>query len=330
MTRPKTVITHWVHDEVIDVLSEHCEVISNPTRDSMEPERLLMLAGDAEALMVFMPDSVDRTFLDRCPRLKIVSAALKGFDNFDVAACTDRGVWFTNVPDLLTVPTAELAIGHLISLGRNMTAGDRMVRKGSFPGWRPVLYGRGLAGSTVGILGMGAVGQAIAERLLKFSCRVLYYDRQPLAAERDSELGIQPASPEEIYAASHFVVIALPLNENTVSFIDAAALSAMRSGAYLVNVGRGSCVDEKAVAEALENGSLAGYGADVFAFEDWARDDRPAGINERLLRGRDNTLLTPHIGSAVEQVRLEIAMEAAANVIDVLHGYRPRGAVNNL
>src|SRR5205085_9552568 len=120
---------------------------------------------NAEAIMAFMPDRLDADLLDACPRLRIVAGALKGYDNFDHAACTKRGVWLTIVPDLLTVPTAELTIGLMIAVGRNILPGDRLVRTGTFRGWRAQLYGTGLEGSTVGIIGMGAVGRAIAERL---------------------------------------------------------------------------------------------------------------------------------------------------------------------
>ena len=157
MFRNRAVITHWVHDDVLHFLSEYCDVTVNTCRESFDDATLMGHIRDAEAVMVFMPDCLDRNTLRQCPNLKIVSAAVKGFDNFDVSACTEQGIWFTNVPDLLTIPTAELAIGHLIAGGRNMLAGDKLVRTGKFKGWRPILYGRGLAGSTVGILGMGAV-----------------------------------------------------------------------------------------------------------------------------------------------------------------------------
>jgi len=165
-----------VHPEVIELLAEHCEVIPNPGPETLPLDEILQRAKDAEALMTFMPDRVDEAFLRACPRLRVVGCALKGYDNYDVEACTRHGVWITNVPDLLTIPTAELTIGLLIGLTRNMLAGDRFVRTGRFNGWRPALYGSGLTGKTLGLIGMGAVGQAIAQRLVGYDMRVLYTD----------------------------------------------------------------------------------------------------------------------------------------------------------
>ena len=133
-------------------------------------------AHDADAIMVFMPDSLNEDFLRACPNLKIVAAALKGCDNFDVEACTRLGIWFTIVLDLLTEPTAELALALLLGLARNVMEGDRLIRTGDYQSWRPILYGTGLAGSTVGIIGYGAVGRALARMLQGFSCRVQYFD----------------------------------------------------------------------------------------------------------------------------------------------------------
>ncbi len=330
MSRPKAVITHWVHDEVIDYLADYCDIVINTGRESFEHDALMEHLEDADAVMVFMPDSIDGGFLDRCPNLRVVSAALKGFDNFDVTACTRRGIWFTNVPDLLTIPTAELAIGHLIAVGRNMAAGDRLVRSGWFKGWRPVLYGQGLAGSTVGILGMGAVGQAIAERLVPFSATVLYHDRQRLPSHREADLNCRLFPLEDIYHRSDFIVVALPLSDETANIIDEEAISKMKHGSYLINVGRGSSVVEPAVRSALAEGRLAGFGTDVFCFEDWLRPGRRQSIDTGLLELTDSTFFTPHLGSAVEQVRLNIAMDAAVNIVEVLQGRRPHGAVNNI
>ena len=179
--RPKTLITQWLHSEIIDFLAPVTDVTANPEREAWPRDHILELARDAQAVMVFMPDTVDDTFLSACPDLKIISAALKGYDNFDVDACTRRGVWFSMVPDLLTTPTAELALGLLIGLARNMRIGDRLVRYGTFRGWRPVLYGQGLDQSVVGIIGMGAVGQAITKMLSGFNTRIIYTDVRPVS-----------------------------------------------------------------------------------------------------------------------------------------------------
>ena len=324
---PKIVVANWVHPEVLAYLRQHGEVVANETREPWPRAELLGHCWDAAALIAFMPESVDDDFLAECPDLRIVACALKGYDNFDVDACTRRGVWITFVPDLLTAPTAELAVGLMISLGRNIGHGNAYVKSGVFAGWRPRFYGRSLDGSTVGILGAGAVGKAIARRLAGFRASLLYYDAKRLAPDQEDELRLHRVSLAELRDQSDFVVLALPLTESTFHIVDADFINGMKPGALLVNPARGSLVDEAAVADALERGHLAGYAADTFECEDWARADRPAGIDPRLLPA-ENTILTPHLGSAVDPVRLEIAMEAAESAVECLAGKRPKGALN--
>ncbi|MBZ5520721.1 MAG: hydroxyacid dehydrogenase [Acidobacteriia bacterium] len=327
---PRVVITHKPYPQVIDLLRPSCSVVANDSLESWPKETLLEHAAQAEALMVFMPDSVDDDFLARCPRLKIIAAALKGYDNFDVAACTRRGVWFSIVPDLLTVPTAELAMALLLALTRNLAAGDQLVRGGKFQGWRPVLYGSGLHGRTVGIVGMGKLGRRLARLLAGFETKILYSDPAALAPEDEARLHASRVDFNDVLARSDVVLSLLPLTPSTLHLIDAGAVARMKRGSYLVNVGRGSVVDEKAVADALDSAHLAGYASDVFEMEDWALPDRPRTIEPRLLRHADRTLFTPHLGSAVAGVRLQIEMAAAGNILQALRGERPADAVNDL
>jgi phosphonate dehydrogenase len=273
-------------------------------------------------LLAFMPDRVDAPFLKACPRLKVVACALKGFDNFDVEACTDAGVWVTIAPDLLTNPTAELAVGLAIALARRLREGDALMRAGTFNGWRPVCYGKGLDQSVVGIVGMGAVGRAIAARLAGFGCRILGVD-----PGRDVPDGVTAADLDVALTASDYLILAVPLTASTFHLIGREALKRLKPGALMINIGRGSVVDEAAVADALDAGALSGYAADVFEMEDWALDSRPRAIDARLL-AHPATVFTPHLGSAVDRVRLEIAMQAADDIAAVLTGRRPRYAIN--
>ena len=327
-SRPVVVITHKVHEQVKHLLSTKCQVVSNDSTESWSPEELRRHAAQADALMVFMPDSVDDQFLAQCPRLKVVAAGLKGFDNFDIEACTRRGIWFTIVPDLLTQPTAELALGLALGITRNVLPGDRLVRSGNYQGWRPVLYGSGLRGKAIGIIGMGKVGQALAQLLAGFDVTIFYSDRKRLSPPEESRLRASYLDSDRLLAISDVVVLLLPLQNNTVHLINQASLLQMKRGSYLVNVGRGSVVDEEAVADALIGGQLAGYAADVFEMEDWARFDRPHTISSRLLSNSANTLFTPHLGSAVDSVRLEIELTAARNILEALNGHEPTDAIN--
>ncbi|MBS0521422.1 MAG: hydroxyacid dehydrogenase [Proteobacteria bacterium] len=328
MSRPKIVLSSWVHPEVIEFLETVGEVVPHEARDVLSPEELRRRCRDAQGLMAFMPDRIDESFLADCPQLRVVACALKGYDNFDAAACTRRGVWLTIVPDRLTSPTAELAVGLMIGLARNILPGDRLVRSGAFQGWRPTLYGRGLDGSVVGLVGLGAVGKAVARRLAGFQATLLYTDRVALPSDEERALNLGRVDEPELLRRSDFILLALPLTSDTAGRVNAHFLAAAKRGAFLINIARGSLVDEAAVADALESGRLGGYAADVFAFEDWALDGRPAGVDERLRQVADRTLFTPHLGSAVDAVRRDIEFEAAASLAQVLRGEVPAGAVN--
>lgn len=327
---PVAVLTHRVFPETVALLRGRTEVVTNDTDGSLPRDELLRRCRDAAAMMAFMPDSVDDAFLAACPKLKIVACALKGCDNFDVAACTRRGVWLTVVQDLLTVPTAELAVGLLIGVARHVLAGDRDVRSGAFVAWRPTLYGTGLYGRTVGIVGMGRVGQAIARRLHGFGVEAIYADDRALDPIGEAALHVRRVGLEALLCRADCIVVATPLTPETLHLIDAGAIATMKPGAILVNPSRGSAVDEAAVAAALAEGRLAGYAADVFEFEDWARPDRPRAIPPALLAQVDRTLFTPHLGSAVVEVRKAIEAEAAASILEALRGERPSGAVNEI
>ncbi|TED41736.1 phosphonate dehydrogenase PtxD [Pseudomonas aeruginosa] len=326
---PKLVITHRVHDEILQLLAPHCELMTNQSDTTLTREEILRRCRDAQAMMAFMPDRVDAEFLQACPELRVVGCALKGFDNFDVDACTARGVWLTFVPDLLTVPTAELAIGLAVGLGRHLRAADAFVRSGEFQGWQPQFYGTGLDNATVGILGMGAIGQAMAERLQGWGATLQYHEAKALDTQTEQRLGLRQVACSELFASSDFILLALPLNADTEHLVNAELLALVRPGALLVNPCRGSVVDEAAVLAALERGQLGGYAADVFEMEDWARADRPRLIDPALL-AHPNTLFTPHIGSAVRAVRLEIERCAAQSIIQALAGARPINAANRL
>jgi phosphonate dehydrogenase len=327
-SRPKVVITHWVHPEVLHELSSECDLVANRSLESLPRELLLERTRDARAILAFMPDRIDSEFLDRCPKLGIVAGAFKGFDNIEVDACTARGVCVTVVPDLLTEPTAELAVGLLLSVARHLREGDAVVRRGAYRGWRPILYSPGLGGRSVGLVGMGAVGQAIATRLSGFSCRLLYHDPIPLPPERERALRIERATFEDLLSRSDHVVLAAPLTAATRGMLGAGALSAMKAGATLVNIGRGSLVEEQAVAEALRSGRLGGYAADVFACEDLSLSGRPGEPPSELLAPGLRTVFTPHLGSAVDDARLAIARSAAGSILEFLRGQVPAHAVN--
>ncbi|QEU10889.1 phosphonate dehydrogenase [Dermabacter vaginalis] len=325
--RPVVVLTHRVHPQILDVLGERCKVIANQSDDSLSADEVRRRAAEADGLMVFMPDRINADFLDGCPQLQVVAGALKGHDNIDIEACTDRGIWFTRVEDLLTEPTAELAVGLLIGLARHIVAGDRAVRAGK-PGWRPTLYGSTLVGSTIGIVGAGRLGRGVARMLTGFDARLLCCDPAPASPAGEEVPQMERVELPELLERSDSVIVCAPLDDSTLHLLDRDRLESLRPGALLVNVGRGSVVDERAVAGLLRSGHLGGFAADVFEFEDLSRPDRPAAIPEELIDMGDRTLFTPHLGSAVASARLRIEEHAARAILQALDGQVPDGAVN--
>jgi phosphonate dehydrogenase len=320
------VVTHRVFPGTFDRLRSAGRVIA-PSGEKLPPQELRAALQDADAVMVFMPDRVDAEFLAVAPQLSIVAAALKGYDNLDVAACTRRGVRVSIVPDLLTAPTAELSIGLILGLARHLREADAYVRSGSFSGWTPRFYGLGLTGSTVGLVGLGAIGRAIARRLGGFDCRLLYYDASSPSDSEDAALTQMPL--DRLLGESDVVVLCLPLSAETLHLFDDARLRRMKPGALLINPARGSLVDEPAVARALDSGQLGGYAADAFELEDLSRPHRPREIPAALLM-HPRTLFGAHIGSATVQARQAIELRAAENILDALAGRIPLDAVNVL
>lgn len=322
---PKVVVTNWVDEDALQPLHRlGATVAANRGREPWPNSELCARLADADVMVAFMPDRVDADLLQAAPRLNLIACALKGHDNVDLAACRARNVAVTIVEDLLTAPGAELAIGSMIALGRHVLEADAFVRSGRHQGWRPQFYGIGLAGSTVGFLGFGAIGRATAQRLHAFECaRLLAYDLQ----QPPPEAGVSAATDEQVLSESDFIVLAMSLNDGSRQFVNRGRLSLVKPEALLINPARGSLVDETAVADAIEAGRLGGYAADVFAFEDWALLDRPRAIEQRLLALRDRTLLTPHLGSAVDIVRRRIAEAAIGSVVAFLNGKPLQGRI---
>ena len=317
----KIVVTQPIHAEVLHTLKSVGEVVMNHGPEPWTRAELNHHLAQADALMAFMPDRVDAEVLRHAPRLKTIACALKGYDNFDLQACEKAGVVISFVPDLLTEPTAELAIGLAISAARSVRAGDQFMRTGQYAGWRPVLYGTGLHQSVVAVVGLGAVGKAIVDRLTGFGCaEILGVD--PVNCDSRT----QSVSLAQAMARADYLILAVPLGSDTFHLIDEEMLAWAKPGVVVVNIGRGSVVHEAAVARALEKGLIGAYAADVYEMEDWLLPDRPKIVHPTLLVS-DKTVLTPHIGSAVARVRLAIERRAADNLIQVLSGRMPKDVI---
>ena len=281
--------------------------------------------SDADALVCLLMDRIDASVLARAPKLRVVANCAVGYDNVDVAAATARGIAVTNTPDVLTEATAEFAIALMFAAARRLPEGEALVRSGAWPGWRlDQLLGVGLAGKTLGIVGMGRIGRAVARRAEALGMHVISIDagesaRPGSAGPRSAAEGRRAASIDALFATADIVSLHCPLTPETRGLVDAARLARMKRGAILVNTSRGGCVDERAVADALASGQLFAAALDVFAHE-------PA-IDPALLAA-PRVVLAPHLGSATTEARTSMAQLCADAVIAVLSGRRPGNLVN--
>jgi phosphonate dehydrogenase len=310
--RPHVLVTQPLHADVLERLESFATVEMNPGPEPWSQEEIAQRLANADGWVAFMTDRVDAALLSRAPRLRHIACALKGDDNFDRGACEAAGVGMSIVRDLLTEPTAELAVGLAIAAARNVLAGDALVRGGHFAGWRPTLYGTGLHGSVAAIVGLGAVGRAIVDRLQGFDCSKLLGVDASVVDER-----VLHVSFAEAIELADYLFLALPLNAETHHLLNRDALNRCRRGQIVVNVGRGSVVDESAVAAALADGRIGAYAADVFEMEDWRLEARPREIDLTLLNS-SQTVFTPHLGSAVARVRRAIESEAVDALLEAL------------
>ncbi len=278
--------------------------------------------GDADAWVALLTDRIDATALTRSPRLKIVANVAVGVDNVDLDACRARGIIVSNTPGVLTEATADLTFGLILAACRRIAEGDRLVRNGRWTGWSPTfLMGTRVHGATLGIVGLGRIGQAVARRARGFGMRVLYTQRTALSSEHERALGATYTPLDDLVAASDIVSIHCPLTAETRGLVSAARLRRMKLGSVLVNASRGPIVDEAALAAALASGPLGAAGLDVYENE--------PHVHPALLE-RPNVVLSPHIASADRPTREAMARMAADNVLAVLAGRRapnPVGAV---
>ena len=311
---PPVVVTRKPPGAIVEMLREVADVWMWPENRAIPRIELLGRVGDAEGLYCMLTDGIDAALLEAAPRLSAISQMAVGVDNVDLAACTARGIPVGHTPDVLTETTADTAFGLLIAAARRFREGMEDVVEGRWGEWDPVaLVGRDLHGSTLGIVGLGRIGRAVARRAAGFRMRVLYSKRsRDRAAE--ARLGVEFRSFEALLAESDHVVVLTSLNPGTHRLIDRAALSAMRPTATLVNASRGQVVDTGALVEALSDGTIAAAGLDV-------TDPEPMPPDHPLV-SLPNCFIVPHIGSATVRTRILMAERAAENLIAALNGER--------
>ncbi len=318
----RIAVTRRIPEPALAMLREAGEVWVSPHDRPLAPAELHQAVAGADAILTLLHDRVDGALLDAAgPRLRCVANVAVGYDNVDLAAATARGVVVTNTPGVLTDATADLAMALILSVTRRLPEGERLLRARKPWSWDMFfLLGAGLQGKTLGVIGLGAIGQATARRALAFGMHVVYAGRRRAPESVERALADARHLPlDELLQGADVVSIHCPLTPDTRHLIDADRLRLMRSGAYLVNTARGPIVDEAALAQALREGVIAGAALDVFEHEP---DVHPA------LLGLDNVVLVPHLGSATIETRTAMATLASRNALAVLHGERPPTPVN--
>lgn len=318
--RPSVLVTKHVYPEALALLEQGLQVDYNDARAGLSPEELRARLAGKQGVVCQLTDKITPALLDTCPDLKVVSNVAVGYDNIDVVAATERGIVVTNTPGVLTETTADLAFALILAAGRRLTESERFLRDGKWGEWYiDLLTGFDIHGATLGLLGMGRIGQAVARRARGFDMRVLYHNRSRLPEAEEKALGVEYVSFDELLSASDYLSVHVPLSAETRHIVNAAALGKMKRTAILINTARGPVVDEAALADALADGVIAYAGLDVF--------EKEPEVHAKLLEV-PNVVLAPHIGSASVATRTRMCTMAAENCIAALTGSRPPNAVN--
>ena len=321
MAEPKIVVTRRIPEPAVEILREAGDVWVSPDDRPLEVSELHDAIAGADVVVTLLHDKVDDAFLDAAgDQLRAVCNVAVGFDNIDVPAATKRGVLVTNTPAVLTEATADLAMTLILAVTRRIGEGERLIRGREPWSWHMfMLLGTGLQGKTLGVVGMGAIGQSLARRAKAFGMEIVYSDARQAPAEVEQELGARRVELDELLRTADVVSIHAPLMDETRHLINAETLGLMKDSAYLVNSARGPIVDEAALVDALKAGQIAGAGLDVY--------EKEPEVHPDLLRC-PSAVLAPHIGSATVETRTRMALLAAQNLLAGLQGRVPPLALN--
>ena len=309
MAKAKIFVARAVFPEIVEYLAQHFEVQSNQSDQVLDKDQLAQHLADKDGAFTTGSDRIDGEVLAACPRLKICANMAVGFNNFDLDAMTARGVLATNTPDVLTETTADFGFALMMATARRMTESEHYLRAGKWTKWSYDMFaGSDVHGATLGILGMGRIGQGIARRGAHgFGMKVIYHNRSRLDAATEAECKAHYVSKEELLKTADHLVLVLPYSASSHHAIGAAEIGLMKPTATLVNIARGGIVDDAALAQALRERRIAAAGLDVFEGEPKVHPD---------LLTVPNVVLTPHIASASVPTRLAMARLAADNLIE--------------
>lgn len=317
----RVYVTRIIPQPGLDILNQNIANVEVNTADHiLSREELLQKVQGLDGLLPLLTDPIDGEVMDAAGKqLKIIANHAVGFDNIDVAAATERGIMVTNTPGVLTDATADFAWALLFSTARRVVESDAFTRAGKYHGWGPMMFlGGDITGRTLGIVGAGRIGSAVAKKSRGFDMKILYCD-EFRNEELENELGAKKVEFEELLEKSDFISIHVPLLDSTHHLLDQAAFKRMKKSAYLINTSRGPVIDEAALVQALKDKEIAGAGIDVY-------EEEPE-IHPELVK-LDSAVLTPHIASATIETRTKMATMAAQNLVDGLKGKRPQNLVN--
>ena len=311
---PKVLVSDPIAPEGIEILKKVAEV---DVKTGLSKDELAAIIGDYDALAVRSETKVTADILAQAAKLKIIGRAGVGVDNIDVEAATNRGILVVNSPDGNTFAAAELTVAMLLALARHIPQADQGLRAGRWD--RKKYMGSEVYGKTLGVIGLGKIGREVAKRLQSFEMRVIGYDPY-LKPEQAEALGIKLADLDTLYQESDYITVHVPKTKETTGMINAEKLALMKPTVRLINVARGGIMDEAAVAEAAKAGRIGGAAIDVFSTE-------PAPADNPLL-GIPNIITTPHLGASTEEAQVNVAIDIAEQIVDVLGGKPARAAVN--
>jgi glyoxylate reductase len=318
--KKRILVTGRLPQEIMASLSEKYEADINVEDKPLERQKFLDSIKDKHGLLSMITDSVDEEALGGANSLKMIAQFGVGYNNIDVTAATKRGIPVSNTPGVLTDATAEIVFALILAISRRLVEGDRMTREGRFRCWAPMLFlGHEVTGKTLGIIGMGKIGKAVAQRAKCFRMPILYHSRSRMSKSEEKELMARYVDMKALLSQSDFISLHVPLTDQTRHLIGKQELSLMKPTAYLINTSRGPVVDEKALLETLRNGRIGGAGLDVY-------ENEPAltpGLAEL-----DNVILLPHVGSGTLETRFRMATMAVENLIAGLSGKVPPNLVN--
>ncbi|MDY7030117.1 MAG: D-glycerate dehydrogenase [Spirochaetota bacterium] len=319
MKRPKVYVSRPLPQDGIELLKESCEVEVNPEDRPLSREEFLEKISGRDGVLCLLHDRIDAEVFDAVPGIKGFANYAVGYDNIDVKEATRRGIPISNTPGVLTDATAEMAWALLFAIGRRVVESDRVMRSGNWPGWGPLQFlGGDVAGATLGIIGAGRIGTAMALKSKGFRMQVLYYDVRPNET-LEKELGARKVELDELLRESDFISIHTPLMPETRHLITLDQIKKMKSTAYLINTSRGPVIRESDLLKALQQEIIAGAAIDVYEFE----PEMTPGL-EKL----DNIVITPHTASGTIGSRTNMALKAAANLVAMVRGEKAPDCVN--